>query len=120
MNDKKQNLQDTFLNSVRKSKTPLTIYLVNGVKLQGVVDHHHVGVIGRAGRRQFLNLALAEQGGGNHRAHRRQDPVAHDQIQGLGQADGLFEPLLRRSQAGGPMPGGMDDDRGLDRRPTID
>jgi host factor-I protein len=36
-NDKKQNLQDTFLNSVRKSKTPLTIYLVNGVKLQGVV-----------------------------------------------------------------------------------
>ncbi len=37
MNEKKQNLQDTFLNSVRKSKTPLTIYLVNGVKLQGVV-----------------------------------------------------------------------------------
>jgi host factor-I protein len=36
-NDKKQNLQDTFLNSVRKSKTPLTIYLVNGVKLQGIV-----------------------------------------------------------------------------------
>ena len=36
--DKKQNLQDTFLNSVRKSKTPLTIFLVNGVKLQGVVS----------------------------------------------------------------------------------
>jgi host factor-I protein len=36
-NEKKQNLQDTFLNSVRKAKTPLTIYLVNGVKLQGVV-----------------------------------------------------------------------------------
>ena len=35
--DKKQNLQDTFLNAVRKSKTPLTIFLVNGVKLQGVV-----------------------------------------------------------------------------------
>ena len=35
--DKKQNLQDTFLNSVRRSKTPLTIFLVNGVKLQGVV-----------------------------------------------------------------------------------
>jgi len=38
MNEKKQNLQDTFLNSVRKSKTPLTIFLVNGVKLQGVVS----------------------------------------------------------------------------------
>jgi len=37
-NEKKQNLQDTFLNSVRKSRTPLTIFLVNGVKLQGVVS----------------------------------------------------------------------------------
>jgi host factor-I protein len=37
MDAKKQNLQDTFLNAVRKSKTPLTIFLVNGVKLQGVV-----------------------------------------------------------------------------------
>lgn len=35
--EKKQNLQDTFLNAVRKSRTPLTIFLVNGVKLQGVV-----------------------------------------------------------------------------------
>lgn len=35
--DKKQNLQDVFLNSVRKSKTPLTIFLMNGVKLGGVV-----------------------------------------------------------------------------------
>jgi host factor-I protein len=37
-NDKKQNLQDTFLNSVRRTRTPLTIFLVNGVKLQGVVS----------------------------------------------------------------------------------
>ena len=36
-NDKNQNLQDAFLNNVRKSKTPLTIFLVNGIKLQGVV-----------------------------------------------------------------------------------
>ena len=35
--DRLQNLQDTFLNKVRKSKIPLTIFLVNGVKLQGVV-----------------------------------------------------------------------------------
>jgi host factor-I protein len=37
MNDKKQNLQDVFLNHVRKDKVPVTIFLVNGVKLQGVV-----------------------------------------------------------------------------------
>jgi len=30
-------LQDTFLNTVRKTKTPVTVFLVNGVKLQGVI-----------------------------------------------------------------------------------
>jgi len=35
--EKSQNLQDVFLNAVRKKKTPLTIFLVNGVKLQGIV-----------------------------------------------------------------------------------
>src|ERR1700675_1531669 len=35
--DRAQNLQDTFLNHVRKNKIPLNIFLVNGVKLQGVV-----------------------------------------------------------------------------------
>ena len=35
--EKTQNLQDSFLNFVRKSKVPLTIFLVNGDKLQGVV-----------------------------------------------------------------------------------
>jgi host factor-I protein len=37
MADRSQNLQDQFLNAVRKQKTPLTIFLVNGVKLTGVV-----------------------------------------------------------------------------------
>ncbi len=34
---KNQNLQDVFLNHIRKSKVPVTVFLVNGVKLQGVV-----------------------------------------------------------------------------------
>ena len=33
----KQNLQDAFLNNVRKAKVPVTIFLMNGVKLQGVI-----------------------------------------------------------------------------------
>lgn len=37
-NDKKQNLQDAFLNAVRRDRTALTIFLVNGVKLQGVIS----------------------------------------------------------------------------------
>jgi host factor-I protein len=32
-----QNLQDKFLNRVRKQKKPATVFLINGVKLQGVV-----------------------------------------------------------------------------------
>ena len=35
--EKSQNVQDVFLNHVRKSKTPVTVFLVNGVKLQGIV-----------------------------------------------------------------------------------
>ena len=35
--DKTQNVQDVFLNHIRKNKTSVTVFLVNGVKLQGIV-----------------------------------------------------------------------------------
>ena len=35
--EKTQNLQDVFLNHVRKQKTSVTVFLVNGVKLQGII-----------------------------------------------------------------------------------
>jgi len=35
---KGQNLQDPFLNALRKEHVPVSIYLVNGIKLQGKVD----------------------------------------------------------------------------------
>ena len=35
--EKSQNVQDVFLNYVRKHKVPLTVFLVNGVKLQGII-----------------------------------------------------------------------------------
>jgi host factor-I protein len=37
MADKINNLQDIFLNSLRKTKTPVTMFLVKGVKLQGII-----------------------------------------------------------------------------------
>ena len=37
MTDKVNNLQDMFLNSLRRSKTPVTMFLVKGVKLQGII-----------------------------------------------------------------------------------
>ncbi len=35
--DKSQNLQETFLNAIRKDHASVTVFLVNGVKLQGIV-----------------------------------------------------------------------------------
>lgn len=37
MSSDKTNLQDVFLNHVRKNKTPVTVFLVNGIKLQGMI-----------------------------------------------------------------------------------
>ena len=37
MASSQSNLQDNFLNTVRKTKNPVTLFLVNGVKLQGVI-----------------------------------------------------------------------------------
>ncbi|MBP7252963.1 MAG: RNA chaperone Hfq [Alphaproteobacteria bacterium] len=36
-NLKTQNVQDVFLNYLRKNKAPVTVFLINGVKLQGVI-----------------------------------------------------------------------------------
>ena len=38
MAEKSQNVQDVFLNAVRKSKNPCTVFLINGVKLQGIIS----------------------------------------------------------------------------------
>ena len=37
MAEKPQNMQDVFLNKIRKEKMAVTVFLVNGVKLQGIV-----------------------------------------------------------------------------------
>lgn len=37
MSEKNQNIQDVFLNRIRKDKHTVTVFLVNGVKLQGIV-----------------------------------------------------------------------------------
>lgn len=38
MSEKAQNVQDVFLGHLRARKTPVTIFLMNGIKLQGVID----------------------------------------------------------------------------------
>lgn len=36
-NEKSQNVQDVFLNTLRKKKMPVTVFLASGVKLQGTI-----------------------------------------------------------------------------------
>ena len=36
--DRSKNVQDVFLNHVRKNKLPVTVFLINGVKLQGIIS----------------------------------------------------------------------------------
>lgn len=36
--DTYQNIQDVFLNQIRRSKVSVTVFLVNGVKLQGIIS----------------------------------------------------------------------------------
>jgi host factor-I protein len=36
--NKQFSFQDTFLNIARKEKIPVSIYLINGIKLQGIVE----------------------------------------------------------------------------------
>ena len=38
MSNKGQTLQDPFLNTLRKEHVPVSIYLVNGIKLQGQIE----------------------------------------------------------------------------------
>lgn len=38
MSEKSANVQDVFLNHLRKTKMPVTVFLVNGVKLQGIIS----------------------------------------------------------------------------------
>jgi host factor-I protein len=54
--EKPQNLQDQFLNHIRKQKTPVTVFLVNGVKLQGVVAQFdsHTLLLRRDGHVQLI------------------------------------------------------------------
>ena len=56
MSEKSQNVQDVFLNHVRKTKNSVTVFLINGVKLQGIItwfDNFSV-LLRRDGHTQLL------------------------------------------------------------------
>lgn len=56
MSDKTHNIQDLYLNVLRKKKMPVTVYLTNGVKLQGVIgsfDNFSI-ILKRSGQTQLV------------------------------------------------------------------
>ena len=54
--EKHMNIQDVFLNHVRKNKVPMTLFLMNGVKLQGVIAWFdlHTMLLRRDGQMQLV------------------------------------------------------------------
>lgn len=81
--EKAQNVQDVFLNHVRKNKVPVTVFLVNGVKLQGAISwfdnfsvllrrdghvqlvyKHAISTVMPAGPIQLFDAATQESHGG--------------------------------------------------------
>jgi host factor-I protein len=69
-----QNIQDTFLNTVRKDKSPITIYLVSGVKLTGKIrsfDKYSVLLENNSQEQLIFKHAIStvvsgRMGGGGH------------------------------------------------------
>jgi host factor-I protein len=82
-----QNIQDTFLNTVRKDKTPITIYLVSGVKLTGKIrsfDKYSVLLENNSQEQLIFKHAISTVVSSRNVMHsEHRPPVAHT---GLGAA----------------------------------
>jgi len=81
-----QNIQDTFLNTVRKDKTPITIYLVSGVKLTGKIrsfDKYSVLLENNSQEQLIFKHAISTVVSNRSVLHTEHRPAAHA---GLGPA----------------------------------
>src|SRR3954463_6036340 len=77
-----QNIQDTFLNTVRKVKTPITIYLVSGVKLTGKIrsfDKYSVLLENNSQEQLIFKHAIPTMLNGRAAAHNHPRPGPRSQ-----------------------------------------
>jgi host factor-I protein len=77
-----QNIQDTFLNTVRKDKSPITIYLVSGVKLTGKIrsfDKYSVLLENNAQEQLIFKHAISTVVSGRAPAHNESRSEARSQ-----------------------------------------
>lgn len=60
--EQKNNLQHTFLNKLRKEKVPVTIFLINGIKLEGIITwFDSFSVLLKRGNHQQLSISMPSQ-----------------------------------------------------------
>lgn len=83
-----QNIQDTFLNTVRKDKSPITIYLVSGVKLTGRIrsfDKYSVLLENNAQEqlifKHAISTVVSTRGGHMERPHGQSSAAPAEAVQ---------------------------------------
>ena len=99
-----QNIQDTFLNTVRKDKSPITIYLVSGVKLTGKIrsfDKYSVLLENNSQEQLIFKHAISTVVSGRAGAH-TETPPPRSEGQPRPEARPSAPPLTPLT----PMPGG--------------
>src|SRR5437763_4719688 len=89
-----QNIQDTFLNTVRKDKSPITIYLVSGVKLTGRIrsfDKYSVLLENNAQEQLIFKHAISTVVSGRPSVHTEARPFSETRSEGRREAVGSAE-----------------------------
>jgi host factor-I protein len=102
-----QNIQDTFLNTVRKDKSPITIYLVSGVKLTGKIrsfDKYSVLLENNAQEQLIFKHAISTVVSGRVGPHNEGRPEAKSDTRaqsGSSQAPGTTAALSEHAGVAG-------------------
>ena len=100
-----QNIQDTFLNTVRKDKTPITIYLVSGVKLTGKIrsfDKYSVLLENNSQEQLIFKHAISTVVSTRsvlHSDHHQSTGVGHPPASAPGPGEYPCAPTARRQKA---------------------
>ncbi len=89
-----QNIQDTFLNTVRKDKSPITIYLVSGVKLTGKIrsfDKYSVLLENNSQEQLIFKHAISTVVSGRAAAHGEVRPDGKSEVRPELRPDGRLD-----------------------------
>src|SRR5271165_4942253 len=102
-----QNIQDTFLNTVRKDKTPITIYLVSGVKLTGKIrsfDKYSVLLENNSQEQLIFKHAISTVVSNRAVLHTEHRPAAVGQVPGTPGAGPLTPTGMSAAESTAPSP----------------